>query len=180
MGPAHNCFYCRTLFQLPIIAVSAFGVRRGSLGFNGPQESFSKGISFSPLHAHTQLLSDYYTKTNLTAYSQKRHTHWRSRKDFLLSQVNSQLTAASSFQILLLKEKLENRPLEKGKRNQNLQSKGERTVFLQRASRIWAQCPPALAHILVQLSRDLHDSPWKHFCVFHTESHSNIMTQAPK
>lgn len=35
-------------------------------------------------------------------------------------------------------------------------------------------------HILLQLSRDLHDTPLKHFCVFHTESHSNIMTQPPK
>lgn len=108
-GPSTQRFYCRTIFRFPVIAISVFGVRRGSLGFNSPQETFFKGISFFPTSPPPppQLLSDYYSKTNLTTYYQKHHNHWRSRKDFFLSQVSSQLTSAFSFQILLLKEKLE-------------------------------------------------------------------------
>lgn len=43
-----------------------------------------------------------------------------------------------------------------------------------------ARCPAALPAILLQLSGDLRDAPLKHCCVFHTESHSNVMTQPPK
>lgn len=101
-----QCFYCRMLFQPPIIATSVFRGRGGSFGFNCPQKTFFQGIYFFPTLT-PGFLSDRYSKTNLTAYYQEHRTQWRPWNDFLLAQLSSQLTAASSFQILLFKGKAE-------------------------------------------------------------------------
>lgn len=101
-----QCFYYRMLFQPPVIVISVFRGRRGSFGFNCPQETFFQGIYFFPTLT-LWLSSDYNTETNLTAYYQEHHPQWRSWNDFFLAQVSSPLSVASSFQILLFEGKVE-------------------------------------------------------------------------
>lgn len=114
-------------------------------------------------------------------YYQEHCTQQESWNNFFLAQM---LPAASSFQRLLFKEKVDTewinptREQKKNCRKQNLQREAGRTVFPHREHERDAR--QRFPRILPQLSGDLRDAPLKHCCVFHTESHSNVMTQPPK